>query len=396
MRARATVMLRGGGARRSDRLLVALFALLLAAPGLLQLLGLAQSGPEVEQRQLSRPPSWDSWSRGWRRLAGELDAYLTDHMGLRPQLLEAVAEARRLLGAPASPMVVAGRSGWLFIDNEHSIEQHAGRRPLAPEVLRQQVGVIRRLHAWLAARGIGFVFVIAPDKETIYPEFLPPGLRLSGPNPADQLLAALAAHREIPVVDLRPVLRAAKPLGRLYMMSDTHWTSLGGFVGLQAVLQRAGRNLPPLSFYGIETARVPGDLARMARWPAPPDEAWVIPVRRFPDPVLASRTVSTAPLEMVIETRLRGGGRILVLSDSFGVVWLPYLADIAERVVWRFDHRNLDLAWIEAQKPDLVIVELIERFVPEWPGPEARAWGEGWAAEVSAAAPLSGGSAASR
>ena len=35
--------------------------------------------------------------------------------------------------------------------------------------------------------------------------------------------------------------------------------------------------------------------AAMARWPAPRDEAWVLPVRRFPNPVLASRTAYVAP-----------------------------------------------------------------------------------------------------
>ena len=49
-----------------------------------------------------------------------------------------------------------------------------GTQPFTPEELEQYQKILEARRDWLAERGIPYLFVIPPNKDTIYPEFMPP------------------------------------------------------------------------------------------------------------------------------------------------------------------------------------------------------------------------------
>jgi hypothetical protein len=102
----------------------------------------------------------------------------------------------------------------------------------------------------LAARGVRFVFAVAPDKESIYPERLPPTWSPLGPTTLDRLLAELRRRTDVEIVDLRPALLAEKANDRpevedlAYFPRGTHWTPRGAFAASQEILRRIARDFP--------------------------------------------------------------------------------------------------------------------------------------------------------
>ena len=78
------------------------------------------------------------------------------------------------------------------------------------------------------------------------------------------MVTALVA-RGVRVVDLRPILRAARVEGSVYFKHDTHWTALGAIAAFNAVAAAAGHGLwvvdpdSALQPHGVMTG---GDLAR--------------------------------------------------------------------------------------------------------------------------------------
>src|SRR5262249_28073941 len=122
--------------------------------------------------------------------------------------------------------VVLGRDGWLFYSGEGAgAEPFSG--PTGSFTQQELIGYQRLLEQrrdWLAQRGVGYLFVVAPNKQSIYPEYLPPGCNL-GPSQhrLDQFLAHMQQHSTVAVVDLRPALREAKRLAPTYFKTDTHW-----------------------------------------------------------------------------------------------------------------------------------------------------------------------------
>src|SRR6185436_13342117 len=111
---------------------------------------------------------------------------------------------------------------------------------------------------WLAARGIGYVVVVVPEKFTIYPEYLPAWIARSPlPSPYDRVRAAVERDGRVTFVDLRAPLLAAKARERLYFQTDSHWNYNGAVVGY-AELMRA-----------VQQALAPGALPTIAPAPRP-------------------------------------------------------------------------------------------------------------------------------
>src|SRR5204863_1593742 len=84
----------------------------------------------------------------------------------------------------------------------------------------------------LADRGIRFLVVVAPDKQSVYPDHLPPIRRpIPGNRPLDRVLAGWHADSKLTVLDLRGPLIEAKQHAQVYFRSDTHWSPAGCFTG---------------------------------------------------------------------------------------------------------------------------------------------------------------------
>ena len=109
-----------------------------------------------------------------------------------------------------------------------------------------------------------FVFVVAPNKHTVYPEQLPAGLGRSDTSTRlDQLAAALHERGE-PFVDLRPVLMELKQSRRAYQRLGTHCNDVGAHAAYLAIGRRLGLpNLWTGEKFVLEHVRSGGDLGGM-------------------------------------------------------------------------------------------------------------------------------------
>ena len=84
----------------------------------------------------------------------------------------------------------------------------------------------------------------------------------------DAFLEQLAA-KNVPALDLRPILKAARDTGKVDHLHDTHWTARGAIAGFNAVASEMGHADWRLRLYRVPRAvarrRLGGDLARMSR-----------------------------------------------------------------------------------------------------------------------------------
>jgi hypothetical protein len=359
-----------GRARLRDVLLIALFLLAISLPGASQLGGFSQATPESEQRPLSKAPSWPPTYEAWRSLAGDIDSYLADRIGFRSWLLIAGHRLRYELGAPVTHDVVMGKRGWLFYGGSEEIEQYLGLRPLGAPQIQALLDRIDRYRREAQAQGALFVFVIAPNKSSIYPEELPDGLNPVGPTPADQLMRALAARPEILAVDGRALLRQNRQLGPLFYKTDSHWNELGAYIVLRATITRAGLGavrFRPLTDYGIALGSGATDLLRLLdmgrhfEWDVPYLE------EKFPAPALSwQRNDPDDSVTDVITRPPPARGRVLVIGDSFSIGWMRFLGENYARAVRVAYAQQAHDAMIASEKPDLVIVEIVERELHSW------------------------------
>ncbi|WP_020664291.1 alginate O-acetyltransferase AlgX-related protein [Amycolatopsis benzoatilytica] len=129
--------------------------------------------------------------------------------------------------------VVQGLDGWLYYGYD------AESKCTPTQDIDTTMARINELRAAVEASGRKFVFVVAPDKTTMVPEYLPasyPGKECSlaaAPNDWYKITTAGGS------LDLRPELAAeAARLGRpIYAPNDTHWRDEGGIVLAHAVAE---------------------------------------------------------------------------------------------------------------------------------------------------------------
>ena len=202
----------------------------------------------------------------------------------------------------------------------------------------------------------------------------------------DQIVAASRATADLPLLDLRPALLAAKtqsPLP-LYWRTDTHWTSYGAYIGYRAIMERFSRQVsgqPVLDLGDDAFVRrirdTPGDLAGMLALPTPEVEIFAdeghyrCHYQTTNDPVPSWMTVAS-PL---IRTRCPGAhGKLLVIRDSFFTSLLPFISQSFGEVVyaWMVPYER-DFARVQAlvdrEHPDMVIEEWVERSLQWTPDP---------------------------
>src|SRR5262249_30741937 len=118
----------------------------------------------------------------------------------------------------------------------------------------------------LARRGIRFLVASPPNSATIYQDDLPDWAQNSGKRTEYDLFVQGLAAKGVKVVDLRPVMAAAKAEGSIYLRHDSHWTPRGALAGFNAIVQADDHpdwRLDPASALAPPSTRKGGDLARM-------------------------------------------------------------------------------------------------------------------------------------
>src|SRR5207249_2328864 len=101
----------------------------------------------------------------------------------------------------SSPHVVLGKRGWYFYIANPVGNDFPAIMPLSREGLEAWQHLLEARRDWLARHGSRYLFVIAPDKQSIYPDFLPQSLRrrARARSRLDQLVEHLQAHSNLAI-----------------------------------------------------------------------------------------------------------------------------------------------------------------------------------------------------
>jgi hypothetical protein len=244
------------------------------------------------------------------------DQYFNDNFSLRGPLIFAKnwLDLHIFHTTDASDVYV-GRDGWLY--SRESIEDYQNE---ACEDDRDIEWMVLKLHALekiIGASGRRFFFIIAPNKVTIYPEFI--GLasmsNACGHSRYDLLVDSTTLYPFEGFVRLDEVLRTAKKSqALLYDRATSDWNGLGAMVAAETLLRQifdGDLNLPPLDYISIDDTE-PGDLKRRLLGLTPRAEDQ--PLRHF--------SGSSRP----------GSGHGIVYGDFFLGNFIPYLTQMFKQL----------------------------------------------------------------
>jgi alginate O-acetyltransferase complex protein AlgJ len=350
-----------------QRLQVGLFALFLALPAVDMAFHVDPTPPPSSQERVEPPPlptelaGLEPWRDGF-------ETYIDDAFGWRSWAVRSFNRLNyRLFRVSQQPAVIVGKNGWLFygpvLPYQRAIE------PMSGTERRRWGNSIQRRHDWLAAQGIEYLFFIAPNKHSIYPEFLPASARRTGPYTRyEQLLDYFRKNRStVDVVDLHAPLLAAKQSELVYQRTGTHWNTRGAYVAYRAIFDHLHTRFPQLEPVAWEGLRLrgegPGELPRMLGVEGLVDED----VQKLLSGVRYVRPHLAPYNRLVTEQDDATLPRALIFHDSFTVSLIPFLAEHFSYAVFQWG-TVFDGPLVLEVHPDVVIDERVERelLLPPW------------------------------
>ncbi|MDD3430374.1 MAG: hypothetical protein PHG02_10270, partial [Oscillospiraceae bacterium] len=236
-----------------EKIFVLLFAALLLLPFPLFLV--CKSYVDTENFENRTPAAFPNvFQSGIKAFPTLFDAYLNDHAPFRNQFMKLYGSTNlKLFSMVDHDNVILGTDGWLFY-NEYteqndainvadyfSVMDYQGMIQLSPNRLEQGAKALTQLKEVLAKTDKKLVVFVAPNKESIYSEFMPEFYPKVGMQTmADQMVDYLRQNTNVPVVFPKQQLLANKAEAQLYYKYDTHWNEAGAFVGVQEINKALG------------------------------------------------------------------------------------------------------------------------------------------------------------
>lgn len=293
-----------------------------------------------------------------------------DTFSFRTPLLRGWAEFRfRVLGDRLFNLFIVGKDNWLSYSGELSLDDYQNVLPVTDEDLAAFQSGLDGLNDRLQARGIRFLLVVVPNKNTIYPEYLPPQVPVLGKQSfLDRLVEYQGKHGKAQILDLRAALLEARRERQVFYTKDTHWNAYGAWVGYQEIMRALQKDFPSLRPHSLdEYAFVDDGMKNNSEGKSLGqtmilDQEFHLELKE--EPAIKSWTTSGPKIRSIITTTRPGTGlpKLVMYRDSFGGWLIPFLSDHFSPAVYVWAFR-IDEDYIQAEAPDIVVVEVTERYL---------------------------------
>lgn len=307
------------------------------------------------------------------QFTSQFDTYFAQHMPFRPELISIDAKIKSGIFQGESGNVIIGKDGMLF--SKDTLKDYLGLS-LSDRQVYSIAKTLKLMQNYADDFGCDFVFVPMPNKNTVYPEYMP-ARYIKGDS------ALLKLYDEMDVLgvnylDLTEVFEEVQELGveeRLYHDRDTHWNYLGAFYGFNGLMKNLGME----GYYGDISMESyvdwQGDLDSMIypRYGSLDTQYYLnVPLSDYMiiKPYLTGLSTEEVMKNLmgssekndssIITVNESAQGSLLMFRDSFARAWLPYLADkYGKTEITRY--YPVDFTMLNKSGDTDIVVEIVER-----------------------------------
>lgn len=315
----------------------------------------------MENRELSSFPSFtdeEGVNMEWLSEAGE---YFQEHFAFRNELVTANALLNgKLLGTSTADGVIQGTDGWLYYKD--SLEDFLGTGCLSDRSLYNIAHTLAMVQENLQDRGVSFLFTVAPNKNSLYPENMPyyDSLKVTEKNNLKRLVPYLEKEG-VNYCNLYEAFEEEEEI--LYHQRDSHWNNKGAAYAADILMETLGKTHDSYENEEYVIRRdFTGDLDEMLYPLAITLEDEIYYEKPFTYAVVGEIESNFDP--RITTVNPVKDGSLVMYRDSFGNALLPFLANAYANAYFS---RGVpyQLSDVTAMSADTVIIERAERFLPD-------------------------------
>lgn len=297
------------------------------------------------------------------------------------------------LGISVAPdQVIIGKDNWLFLGDRYVNTRSVVRNGQTEKDRTAAVNIGEATTAWATWFKENDVqlyrVVVAPNKSSIYPEYLPTWAQpVTIISSTDALFSRIPEH----YIDLRNslIMRKNSTDQNLFFRTDTHWNSYGAWTGFQYFIDSMNKtghelNIPETTEFKFQQ-HVAGDLANFLRISEILSDTWAtiltigsknIKIQlydynthtliRTQDNWEIHPGLIQKPLRVISQEALNSK-KVLWVRDSFGTAFAPFMAATFTDILQIHYHSALVSnglllkQLVKSYKPDYVFLMVVER-----------------------------------
>lgn len=143
---------------------------------------------------------------------------------------------------PAREMngTIFGRDDWMFCNYDNSIAYYCGSNLMSEQQMKDKLSLMQKLQNICDSRGVQLQFMIAPNKEQVYSEYMPTYTIENSYKRVPEFIDYVKRNSSVKIIYPIDELRAAKSTMSTYYKYDTHWNHYGSFIATQALYKDMG------------------------------------------------------------------------------------------------------------------------------------------------------------
>lgn len=245
---------------------VLVFMIISLAPMIMYISGHRDKNDEkvnIEKNQKLSTPKLMTNHKLNENFDDECEAWLNQNIPYRGELISKFNIVLSDVLKMPTANVVTGKGGWIF--STETLDNYMDENFMTKAELKALGVTLSLVQEKVEAGGGQFLFVPVPNKNSIYPEYMPIRYTKAEDNNLTRLYEELYGMG-VNYVDLKQELLAAKEqyADNIYYKSDTHWNGLGAVAGYTAIMKKLGKTLVVDTSYNYSVQRTKrGDLDKL-------------------------------------------------------------------------------------------------------------------------------------
>lgn len=275
--------------------------------------------------------------------------------------------------------ITKGFSGWLFLTGGANSVASIYNNPKSTPWINGWKSLLEKRNNILSSKGIQYIHVVAPEKLSIYPQYLNNDVNFFKKGPANVLNEVIGQRSYY--INPTAYLIAQSKNRLVYHKTDSHWNFNGAYATYQLIMCKLGleQNLEILNKKRAYI-EIPMDLGgkltpvlkEKVFFNAPPNHVqrvWANELVRYKE---ENKLDNNVGLHVGSSVRFKNSKahqtkKIVIFGDSFSEYRPHYLTGILSETfsevlfVWGI---NIDFDLVFEEQPDVVISECAERFMP--------------------------------
>lgn len=324
------------------------FLIIISLPLIQMNLNIFDTATINEKREKAQKPAFNK-EEGISTYLQNYETYFNDNFGFRENFIKLANTIDvKVFNTSSSSNVILGKNDYLYSAEESN--DYNKTNTLSDKDINTILNKLSYFQEKLSAIGIDFIFTIAPNKSTIYPEFMPyKSLNKNAESNLDKI-NSLIDNYSINYINYKKLMLDNKENYDLYYKRDTHWNLVASTLASNELLNyfstKYNTDFGSVSPINIREEVKQGDL----------------------DDLLG---VKTDTLETICDVNtLKTNEKLpktLVYMDSFYNDVLPSINDF---FIQRIDMHNLNSPVhsnfpVYSPNSKIVVFEIVERYLPK-------------------------------